>query len=308
MPDQPQNPFPSPQDFFLKIPLYDGYPFDAIKPILEIEFYQDTIDTYCIKCGRDSVFKSDVGLLSVYGENTKAWNLARDVGEILTARYINIEHRDSVFFPENISSRTPPPSEYYASNRFFVVSFHCTREPSHLIRYCFVVQDSTVTKIGQYPSIADLENAHLQKYREVLSKEKYRELNRAVGLTTHGVGIGAFVYLRRIFEDLLEEARVSASSAASWDNNKFTSSHIDEKILLLKDHLPQFLVENRKLYAILSLGIHELTEAECLKYFSVVKLAIELILDEKLRQKEAQSKISEASKALGDLLTNLKSK
>ncbi|KKL23256.1 hypothetical protein LCGC14_2427220 [marine sediment metagenome] len=41
---------------------------------------------------------------------------------------------------------------------------------------------------------------------------------------------------------------------------------------MIKDYLPEFLVENRSLYAILSKGIHALSEDECLQYFETVKI------------------------------------
>jgi hypothetical protein len=104
------------------------------------------------------------------------------------------------------------------------------------------------------------------------------------------------VYLRRIFESLIEEARNEGAKDSSWDDEEFTKSRMDEKILLLQDKLPSFLVENRGLYSILSKGIHSLTEEECLEYFNPVKVAIELILDEKIEQEQKRSKIEAAKK------------
>ena len=47
------------------------------------------------------------------------------------------------------------------------------------------------------------------------------------------VGIGAFVYLRRIFEDLISAARVQAATAQEWDQEAFERGRMDEKILAL---------------------------------------------------------------------------
>jgi hypothetical protein len=76
---------------------------------------------------------------------------------------------------------------------------------------------------------------------------------------------------------------------------------MDEKIELLKLHLPEFLVQNRKLYGILSKGVHELSERECLEYFDSVKVGVELILDEKLEQHKKQQKIKSAQDSLAKL-------
>jgi hypothetical protein len=80
---------------------------------------------------------------------------------------------------------------------------------------------------------------------------------------------------------------------------------MDEKIELLKDYLPEFQVNN-KIYSILSKGIHELSEDECLKHFTPVKIGIELILDEKLEKLAKKVKIKEAEKSLSKIHSELK--
>ena len=81
---------------------------------------------------------------------------------------------------------------------------------------------------------------------------------------------------------------------------------MDEEIPLLKDLLPSFLVENRKMYSILSKSIHELSEEECLAAFNVVRLGIELILDEKIEKKEKERKINNATKEIQRTYESLK--
>lgn len=122
------------------------------------------------------------------------------------------------------------------------------------------------------------------------------------------IGAGSFIYLRRIFENLIEETRQEAASQdPKWNNSTFEGSKMDHKIKLLKDYLPDYLIENRKLYAILSKGIHELTEKECLELFPKVELAIELILDEKIHQQERQKKISSVKSFVSATLERFKS-
>ncbi|KDB51524.1 hypothetical protein X805_29020 [Sphaerotilus natans subsp. natans DSM 6575] len=73
---------------------------------------------------------------------------------------------------------------------------------------------------------------------------------------------------------------------------------------MLKAHLPTFLVEHPGMYSLLSKGIHELSEDECLKHFATLRLGIELILDERLEARERANKIAAAKaaiqKAVGD--------
>ena len=85
----------------------------------------------------------------------------------------------------------------------FGVEFRCIRNPQHRMLVFFRCVDNVLIKIGQYPSVADLSESQIGQYRKLLGNEKYRELARAIGLKSHGVEVGAFIYLRRIFEDLI---------------------------------------------------------------------------------------------------------
>ena len=62
----------------------------------------------------------------------------------------------------------------------------------------------------------------IKKYAKVLCKDKYREFSKSIGLVDHGVGIVSFVYLRRIFEDLIETAHTESKESSSWDENNYS--------------------------------------------------------------------------------------
>ena len=81
---------------------------------------------------------------------------------------------------------------------------------------------------------------------------------------------------------------------------------MDERILALKEYLPQFLVENRAVYSILSLGIHELSEQQCLDLFGLIRKGMELILDEKLAQQEREKKMAAARKEIAAIKGEIK--
>jgi hypothetical protein len=172
------------------------------------------------------------------------------------------------------------------------------------IRY--TVDDEKVIKIGQYPSIADFQIHEIKKYTKVLSKEKLREFTRAIGLAANGVGIGSFVYLRRIFESLIEEAHTIAKKDSGWNEEAFLRARMADKIQILETHLPPFLVANKSLYGILSVGVHALNEEDCLAHFDTVRVGIELILDEKLEAFERKRKIEEAQQKLAALTNKVK--
>lgn len=183
--------------------------------------------------------------------------------------------------------------------------FLCARDPQHKTSFYLQIKQDHIEKVGQYPALAEITAHSSNKYRRLL-KEKYTELTKATGLFSHGIGIGSFVYLRRIFEGLIEEAHTQALTLSEWDEPEYSKSRMSEKILLLKPFLPPFLVQHRKIYGILSKGIHELSEDECKRIFPTVKIGIELILDEKLEKLEKEKKIKEISSQLEDIERELK--
>lgn len=180
----------------------------------------------------------------------------------------------------------------------FALAFACSRDNGHRAEFIFRAHKGAIQKIGQSPSLADIATPDLRKYRAVLGQERFHELVRGVGLATHGVGVGAFVYLRRVFEWLIDQARLAASADPGWSEEAYSRARMEERITLLANHLPEFLVKNRGLYGILSVGVHTLTEKQCLDAFSAVKLAIELTLDDLVTAHERHEKLQVAAKSL----------
>jgi hypothetical protein len=253
-------------NIFINLSLYNPIKFSKLdlKEVVKFFFYPDTtqFDCFCVECEKDSTFK-------FFKKNNK---------------HIDIDWAP-IYQEESLNSFTLP----------FQIAFSCQRNNNHIYSFSFRIADYEITKVGQYPSIASIESFSIQKYQKVLSDD-YRDFSKAIGLYSHGIGAGSFVYLRRIFENLIEEKRREASQGTNWNEDAFKESRMDEKIKLLDDKLPSILVGNRNLYGILSKGIHELSEDECQSLFPDVKLAIELILDEKIYQQEQQKKITKVSR------------
>jgi hypothetical protein len=198
----------------------------------------------------------------------------------------------------------------------YETALHCSRNSSHQLLFLLKVNKDkrTIQKIGQHPSLADLNMYDVKKYADVLSNAAFREFTKAIGLAAHGVGVGSFVYLRRIFEGLVEEAHKFAKSpeawsetGQAWDEDQYQKARVGEKIQMLNRYLPAFLVENRAMYGILSKGVHELSEEECLAAFPVVKVGIEIILDARLEEDARRKKLQAAQKAIQALASASKS-
>ena len=180
----------------------------------------------------------------------------------------------------------------------------CSMEDSHRLDYIVVIEGNVMTKIGQFPSVADLSFPELKEYKRIISNQDLMELKRAIGLNAQGIGIGSFVYLRRIFERIIHLTSEKAIAEGKIDEELFNKSRIAERIEMLKDYLPTALVNNTVFYGVVSKGIHELSEEECLEYFPILKSFIFLVL----RQWEKNRKDSEDEKELSNSLQRISEK
>lgn len=188
-------------------------------------------------------------------------------------------------------------SAYY---NFHTVTLKCKRNDNDKLRFFIYLNDEVVVKVGQYPSLADIQFSELgKKYDKVLDEDSLFEFKRAIGLAAHGTGVGSFVYLRRIFEKLIFQTFDANKDSLGAEKKDFAPMCMEDKVELLKDHLPSQLVEMKSVYSILSKGIHQLSENECLAYFEPLKLSIELVLDQKIEmdlKKQRDEKVKDEIK------------
>lgn len=188
------------------------------------------------------------------------------------------------------------------TTRVLVFKFVCSMNEEHHLDYIVLTDEKSFRKIGQFPSVADLSFPELDEYKKVMSKEDRKEFGRANGLYASGIGAGSYVYLRRILERLLMQAKDSAGD--DIDKKAFDEARVGEKITMLKTHLPEALTDNKVMYGILSKGIHELTEEECLEYFPVLRDGLYMILS----QWEETRKKKEREKSFSDAISKIASK
>ncbi len=284
-----ENKIPSPVEFILKAPLYHtiSWENEDVWHIIEILYFRGNYDIFCPECGKEATFSvSSAERPTGFFRNEKREKDLKRIGK--TNSLPELESR--VYTLQANCTRT-----YWHTQRFHVLV--CFTEPR--IGDYQNKSKGTIQKIGQHPSIADLQIQDIKQYHKILGKELSQELTKAIGLSSHGIGVGSYVYLRRVFENLIERAHQEAIvKVEKWDEGEYIQSRMSEKIKILKNLLPQFLVETPALYSVLSKGIHELTEDECNQYFSTIKLCIELILDDWLEKIEREKKIAEAKKAL----------
>ena len=270
------------EDLFLKMPLYDKLELNSALEykLVDILRFSGKIDMFCVACNKETTFIGFDNLTDYVPGVSYSSHSSRLMERVFTL------------------------PKYFASKKVFTVKLRCTRNENHLMLFNFYIKDNVLIKIGQYPSLMDIAHHSLKKYRRILGTELYNEFNRAIGLAALNVGLGSFIYLKRIFDRLLEDAHKAIFADEKWNELEYLASPMQKRIGLLKNHLPGLLVEKRELVSILNKDVHELSEGECLRFFPILQGAIETILDEKLIQITREQK----RKQLEDSIDQLTSK
>jgi hypothetical protein len=227
-----------PCDPFINWRLYKPFPR---KLAFDIEFFSETIDIYCPECKNISTFRRSI---DVHKPSIAAAIIPTRMPITPLAGSKSIEEK---------------------KHKLFSVDIKCSRNDNHIALFIFKVDNNYVQKIGEYPSQIQRQYYEIKRYEPLLEKY-YIELQTAIRLNDTNVGIGSFVYLRRVLEKVLANAAIKKyGHRKSWNIEKYRKSkRIDEIIDDLSDSLPEFLVSNRRIYKVLSKGIHELDEEECL--------------------------------------------
>ena len=169
------------------------------------------------------------------------------------------------------------------------------------LKTCLILE-----KVGQYPSMADLQMFDIEKYQKVLSTESFHDFKTALGLYASGVGCGSFVYLRRIFERLVIEAEKIASTKDGWNAEEYEKKRVNEKIDYLEGFgqklIPDELANVKtNIYGVLSRGVHASSDQECKELFPAMKYVIEELLDHKIAQKERAEKLKQINSVIGSI-------
>ena len=165
-------------------------------------------------------------------------------------------------------------------------------------KHCLLMQ-----KVEQQPSMFDMQYSDSGKYIKVLG-DHYKDYTRSLLLSSHGIGVGSVVYLRRIFESIVEEVHQECiREDSNWNEKEYTSLHFDQKIQTLenlgKEIIPTELKPiKKKLYGVLSMGVHQLSEEECNKLYPDLKDAIDIFLDAKIAKMQREKKIREVNKRI----------
>ena len=235
-----------------------------------------TINHHCTHCNTQRTFKSLENPFNLIKEN---------YGTYCLAHFNDRSNTEENFF------------KHYSA--CFLLDFSCQHDCDERHYFTLLISKGTIQKIGQYPTFAKEEvDNKIIKYKPLIPKY-YPELTRAVNAYSQNMGVASFVYLRRILEHLIEEKY--KRFVGTIEVEKFT-----DKLKEVEKHenvIPDYLDEiKNQIYSVLSKGVHEYEESECLTLFPVVGYIIESILDEELSKREKAKKAQEAKKIIQEKL------
>ena len=201
-------------------------------------------------------------------------------------------------------------------NSYLILNYFCASCRKFSRFFCLRVIGKSgsismeVEKVGQYLPWDISISKNLQK---VLGKfsENYK---KGLICESQGYGIGANAYFRRIVEeiigDLLEQIPdlMSGEERAKYEEaleETRRTTNTQDKIALVKDLLPPILMPERynplkTLHKVLSEGLHEKTDEECLEDAQIIRTTLTFLVNSILRRRKEQQEFSEGMKKLLD--------
>lgn len=230
-------------------------------------------DSFCPKCKKESTFRDLYTNKSISSTNL---NVDLDL----------------------YKNRTIPDFRYSKLREYvFIKEYVCSRDQSHIHSFYFLFDGKHLTKVGQTLLQTASFAIESKKYRKYFP-DIQKELFTSVKLYSDGIGVGAILYLRRIFEKLINNATIEHIKTHPTKELEIKNAHMSDKINILKDTLPDFLVQNKHMYSILSSAVHELDEDICKGAYPFIKDSILMILDQEIDRISSEKKEQNLTKEL----------
>jgi len=185
---------------------------------------------------------------------------------------------------------------------FATFTFVCRSDQTHVEKMVVFIEyfppKLIITKIGQEPDVFSLSDEFSSRYSKVLDMFDCKvDFLNAQKAHYSGLDAGSCCYLRRIFEKIVhfycsktgidEAKRTTSDIVKDLDKQKIFSTNVSSKL--------------NRLYALLSLSIHEIPDQEIANYFETFYQTILLILQDEQSKLETE----ELSKRLDNQLNEI---
>jgi len=280
--------------FLEEYPLYRKFDFPikrdiTLLPITLDEFPKVNLNMYCPNCNNIRTFKFNYKYIHKKEEKLFITNIEA---------HFNIKLK--TFRAKMLS---PPVLK---ENDIINLNYICAYCEDYYRFFAIKMGEGlkTIEKVGQFPpwSIKIEKNLKklLREYSEYYKKGKTCE--------SQGYGIGAFIYYRRIVEDIIEELLELIPDLMSGEElEKFQvaleevrkTKNTTDKIALVKDLLPAILKPEqfnplKTIHDILSIGVHGRTDDECLDDAELIRTSLVFLVDSIKSRKKGQQEYTES--------------
>jgi len=256
---------------------------EETKKITKHNFYFETslYEKVKINTLSEDIFNWEIDAYSSVNKIDTTYEIINIINQLI------INNSEVIFYDDMLAPIDNPTNFIW----YIKINLNCKRKDNDNIVFYILVEDDYVMKIWQFPSLADIQFAEIwKKYDKILDKKDLTNYKRAIWIFSHWFWIGSFVYLRRIFENLIFNTFNDNKDILKITEKDFKSKRMSEKVEFLKDYLPEEFSDFSNIYVILSKWVHELSEEDCLKYFEILKISIELILDEMIEMRNKQDR------------------
>lgn len=281
-----------------------SYDIEAAKELFKyIGINNDKIVTLCNKCNKEFPFdigKKLLGFFDDINHTTSYMSVTKDFSNALGGR---IDIKDG-----HIYGTIPPYLKTFLNEyRKWYIEYQltCTNNSSH--KYLMIISIEQrldtfiVKKIGQDPSMLSVHGFDFEKYKEQLSKiNAYDDYKKADLSNTEHFYVGAYAYLRRIFEKML-------NNYIEENNITLKDDHVETKIKAVKDCFDSRIKDLLKnLYSILSKSIHELDEEQSKEYYQYLKAIIDIQLEFEYTENEKNKQSKQLNAILNKIINEIK--
>ena len=210
----------------------------------------------------------------------------------------------------------------FVENNIFRLQYFCTGCKNDIIEFAIRFQHSLIKgkkgeedtynlymeKIGQFPAWS----IDMDKELEKILGEHSDYYKKGLVCESQSYGIGAYAYFRRITENVIGQLLESILDLVDTDQKEIYKKRLEDvkdekstekKIDLISDLLPKSLIVDgvnplKTLHSVLSQGIHNETDEECMKKAEIIRNVLVFLVNQITRSRNDKKSFVESLKKL----------
>ena len=274
-------------DIVTKMPIFSCFSvktskIEELRSIFYSLFFTKKIELKCVECNSKYPFTVE----HLIKKNGLSGKYTYSAGFVISSLDDESFFKYDVVFPKT-------------DDAIIEFTFKCTMNSFHYQKMflLYTLENGTITirKIGQKPINTDLNEHMSNEYRNILEKyDSFEDFRHFEQSESRNLLAGSCTYLRRVFEKMVNKMLLDPTIT---DVQRESAKYFDEKIKLVKNQFDadiQDLLDNS--YALLSKGIHELSNEEIEQFYSLMFQVICVQLESESEKEHRINKIKTLKK------------